>query len=1849
MQAKKEESPLLSDANITDLSSERSARLAKRLAVAVVGRNRPQGIPRRTSAAPPPLSFVQERIWLHCRYHPADAHAYHRLLAVRLQGSIDALVLEQSILRLLHRHETLRTTFALREGQPVQIIATDIAFTLPVRNLPAVAEEEWEAAVERIAREETHRPFDLEAGPLFRACLIESSASAPRPPVLILTLHHLISDGWSDSILLRELIESYAAPLPEQTDMPATSSAAEVQYGDFVLWQRERMQSEPLARQLAYWRQRLTQALPALLLPTDRLRLSTVSTQGARLPFTIDGEIANALTALGQQEGCTLFMTLLAGFKALLHRDCGQTDIAVVSPVAGRTHKDTENMIGCFINSLVLRTNIEGDPSFRELLRRVRTTCLEAYSNQEVPYEQIVEETPMPRGVQHGDLFRVLFQLRNVPKQRFAAGELVAERLMPDIGLALYDLNVEFYEQEDGLHGFIDYKTDLFDPATISGLVRCLQMLLAGAAATPETPLSQLPLLSTQERRQLLVEWNDTSVPLPSPLCLHQRIGEQAQRTPNAIALRFANHSLTYAQLDARANQLAHRLQEAGAGPEMLVGLCAERSVEMVIGLLGILKAGAAYVPLDPAYPQERLQHMVADAAMSVILTRQALQEILPPFAGEVICLDAEAASLESYPTDTPASEVRPDNLAYVIYTSGSTGKPKGAMNTHRAICNRLLWMQAEYQLSESDRVLQKTPYSFDVSVWEFFWPLMLGACLVVAPPELHKDPTGLVALVQAQEITTLHFVPSMLQAFLEESGVSGCASLQRVICSGEALPASLVERFYARLGCPLHNLYGPTEAAVDVTFWECPREGTLRSVPIGRPVWNTQLYVLDAHLSPQPIGVAGELYLGGVQVGRGYLNQPELTAEKFVPDPFSDQPGARLYRTGDLCRYLPDGNVEYLGRMDHQVKIRGFRIELGEIETALSQHPAVREAVVLAREDMPGDKRLVAYVVSGASAVSVNALREHLHGKLPDYMIPAAFVFLEALPLSPNGKIDRKTLPEPAHSGLDASGTLVAPRTATEAKLAEIWQEVLGIDRISIEANFFEIGGHSLIAMRAMSRIRDAFQTDLSLRALFEAPTPASMAVLLSQRERETQGNEVSAILISADSDIRIVPRSHSGPCPLSFGQQRLWFLDSLVPDSAQYLLPTLLRLNGDLNLNALQQALDAIVERHSILRTTFALADAGPIQILHSAGQVTLEQLNLSGFALQERAEKAQAQLHALAHCPLDLAKDSMLRASLIQMGPIEHLLLLTMHHIASDEWSQEIFFRELSALYTAFCQDRPSPLPALPLQYADFAVWQRQWLSGERLQRQMTYWKTHMAGAPPVLALPTDRPRTDQPTYMGARAERLLPLSLVSELQALSRSQGTTLFMTLLAAFQVLLARYSGQEDIVVGTPIANRTQEQLENLIGFFVNTLALRGDLSGDPTFVELLGRVRETALQAYAHQDLPFEKLVEELQPERSLQHNPLFQVMFILQNTTSVTLEMDGLQATPLPLDTGATLFDLTLSAVESETGLQLSVQYATDLFDPSTIERMLTHLQILLEAVVATPEQPISCLPLLSASERHQLLVEWNDTQVECPLDRSIPQLFQEQVQRTPEAIAVEFADQRLTYAQLNARANQWAHILQKQGVQPNSLVGLMTERSLDMIVAVLAILKAGGAYLPLDPTNPTQRRHAILQEAQPCLILTQDHFEDRLAGLDCPVLSLEQESFQNSTSSQETPVTSTTSEDLAYVMFTSGSTGQPKGVAVAQRGVVRLVKGANFCHLGADEVILQFAPLAFDASTFEIWGSLLNGGRLVVCEEQAPSLQELGSILRERQITTLWLTAGLFHTMVEHNLEALQGVRQ
>jgi amino acid adenylation domain-containing protein len=1784
---------------IADLSpNEKRALLAKLL--------------RRRASEPQtfhPLSDNQQGIWFLNQFAP-ETSIYNVSFAGRIRSNLDIPALRRAFQALVDRHPSLRTTIAVHAGKPVQQIHEHQMVHFEQTDTPAGRDDELQTRLV----EETQRPFDLERGPVMRVKLFSRS---PQEHILLLVIHHIVVDFWSLAVILNELGTLYLA---EKAGRPACLRPLDLQYTDFVRWQAGMLAGPAGERLWDYWKQQLAGPLPVLNLPTDQPRPPIQMFRGAQHDFTLDADLARRLKGFAKAEGVTLYMVLLAAFELMLYQHSGQEDILVASPMVGRSRAEFEGIVGFFANPVVLRADLSGNPTFRAFLGRVRQTVLAALDHQDYPTLRLAQRLRPPRDLSRPPLCQTMFVLdkphrvAELAVPGFAGGEtglrmslggFEMELIPLERRAATLDLVMLIIETTGSLAASIRFNADLFDAATIARMAGHFHALLESVIHDPAIAIGGLEILTGTERRQLLVAFNDTKADYPKDRCVHQLFEEQVRRTPDSIAVVFEGQQLTYAHLNARANQLARHLQTLGVGPEVPVAICMEHCPEMVVGVLGILKAGGAYLPLDPALPRERLAFMLQDAHAPVLLTGQHWLKSLPNYAGCIVCLDFERKVIGMDTDENPVSGATAQNLAYVIYTSGSTGQPKGVLCEHGGLVNYLRWVN-EGPLGNSELCMPlTTKLTFDMCLKQLFPPLLRGGAVWLLPEEVLAEPVALLSALGTRTKVALNCVPSlwsaMLQAIRSGQVATPGESLTHLIFGGEALSQELVTRTLAALPhLQIWNIYGPTEATANAS---AARIAPGDEVTIGRPIANAQIYILNASLHPVSIGVQGELHIGGAGVARGYLNRPELNAEKFIPDPFSAVPGARMYKTGDLARYRTDGNIEFLGRADHQVKVRGFRIELGEIEAALGEHPAVREAVVVTQEDAAGtsadsfglEKRLAAYVLAEqAPPPTTTDLRNFLKQKLPEYMVPTVFVLLDALPLMSNGKIDRRALRAPDRSRPELDGAFVTPRGPTEELLAEIWAGLLGIDVVGVHDNFFDLGGHSLLATQLVSRVRETFQVEIPLRRLFEVPTVAGLAENIEAVRQAGQNLLPPPIL----------PVPRNGDLALSFAQQRLWFFDRLEPANPAYNISAAVRLKGPLNLTALEQSLNEIVKRHESLRTTFGDVDGRPSQLIAPNLTIKLPVIDLRSLPAGEREKEVRRWVTAEAQLPFDLSQGPLLRGTVLWLDDAEHVGLLTMHHIVSDGWSTGILVREMATLYVAFCAGGSSPLPALPIQYADFAQWQRQWLQNEVLETQIAYWKQQLAGAPAFIDLPADHPRPVAQTFRGAHQSLVLQRHVREGVKALSRQEGVTQFMVLLAAFAVLLCRYSGQDDLVVGTPIANRNRLETEGLIGFFVNTLVLRTDLSGNPGFRELLRRVREVCLGAYGHQDLPFDRLVEELHVTRDLSRNPLFQVMFVLHNASLRTVELPGSALSAVEGDSETAHFDLTLEMADTEQGLKATFVYNTDLFNRGTIARMLENFQTLLEAVVADPAQRLSDLPLLCETERQQLLMEWNGCKTDCPQDLRIHQLFEAQVERTPDAIAIVSELEQLTYRELNRRANQLAHHLRALGVGPEVLVAPCLERSLEAVVGLLGILKAGGAYVPLDPAYPNDRLAFMLKDAQVSVLLTCERLVARLVEPNVKVICLDSGWDAIASESDENPRAATQPENLAYVIYTSGSTGRPKGVLVSHGAIADHCRNVQTCYeLDSRDVVLQFASLSFDVSLEEILPTLSVGARLVV----------------------------------------------
>jgi amino acid adenylation domain-containing protein/non-ribosomal peptide synthase protein (TIGR01720 family) len=1749
-----------------------------------------------------PQSLAQNRLWITWQLDP-HSRAYTIPGALRLRGELDEDAVRSSFQHLIQRHEALRTRFFERDGQGFQRVDARLDFDLQVIDLSDLPTAEREARARHIREDAARTRFDLEHGPLLWVTLVRLDDEDHQ---LLVTMHHIIADGWSLNVLIDEFSRLYAAASQGQTlELPALA----LQYADYGSWQRQWLAEGEGQRQLAYWKDQLGDEHPPLSLATDHPRSAHHLRSASRHSVRLAASLSEAIRQTAQAHDSTPFMLLLAAFQTLLYRYSGQRDIRIGVPNANRPRQETQGLIGFFINTLVLRAELEGRLPFTELLAATRNTALGAQAHQDLPFEQLLEAFPQAR---EQGLFQVLFnyQQRDLSALRRLPG-LLADELPWHSREAKFDLQLHGEEDRNGrLSLSFDYADELFDTATIERLAEHFINLLHAVCEHPQQAIGDLELLGADEHAQQR-QWSEAPCTAAQQWLPEQLNQQFSERT----ALVWQDASLTFAQLHTQANRLAHYLRDKGVGPDVCVAIAAERSPQLLIGLLAIIKAGGAYVPLDPDYPAERLAYMLKDSGVQLLLTQTALLEQLP--AAEGVCVIAmDSLKLDSWPTHAPGLHLNGDNLAYVIYTSGSTGQPKGVGNTHAALAERLQWMQATYRLDESDVLMQKAPISFDVSVWECFWPLVSGCRLVLAGPGEHRDPHRIAQLVQQHGVTTLHFVPPLLQLFVDEPLAAECTSLRRLFSGGEALPAELRNRVLAQLpAVQLHNRYGPTETAINVTHWHCRTEDGERS-PIGRPLGNVLCRVLDDQFNPLPAGVPGELCIGGIGLARGYLGRAGLTAERFVADPLGDA-GARLYRTGDRVRWSADGVLEYLGRLDQQVKLRGFRVEPEEIEARLLALEGIAQAVVLVRETAAG-AQLIGYYTASAG-LDEQQVKTALAAELPEYMVPAQLMRLDAMPLSPSGKLDRRALPEPVWQVREH----VEPQTPLQQQVAAIWREVLGLPRIGLRDDFFALGGHSLLATQIISRTRQACDVELPLRTLFEASELGGFAEQVRLIQASGQRNQ----------QLAIAKVDRSQPVPLSYSQQRMWFLWQMEPDSPAYNVGGMARLRGVLDVGRFEAALQALIMRHETLRTTFPSVNGVAQQKVAAQTGVRLDWQDFSTLDQDVRQQRLQQLADREAHTPFNLETGPLLRACLVKAGEQEHYLVLTLHHIVTEGWAMDIFARELSALYEAFIDDRDSPLEPLPVQYLDYSAWQRQWLeSGER-QRQLDYWTAQLGNEHPLLELPGDRPRPAVQSHQGELYRFDLSDDLAARVRAFNAERGLTLFMTMTATLAVLLYRYSGQTDLRIGAPVANRIRPESEGLIGAFLNTQVLRCQLNGQMRVGELFEHVRHTVIEGQSHQDLPFDHLVDALQPPRSAAYNPLFQVMCNVQRWEfQQSRQLAGMSVEYLANDARATKFDLNLEVTDLDHRLGCCLTYSTDLFDEPRIARMAGHWRNLLEALLVDPQQRLSELPLLQADEQRALQDSLGIEAGEHRLDQCIHHLFSEQALARPDAPALTFAGQTLSYAELDGRANRLAWVLRERGVGPQVRVGLALPRSLEMVIGLLAILKAGSAYVPLDPEYPLDRLHYMIEDSGIGLLLSDAAMFEALGDLPASVSRWCLEDDLPALAgypASELPFISL-AQHQAYLIYTSGSTGKPKGVVVSH-GEIAMHCQAVIERFGMrpDDCELHFYSINFDAATERLLVPLLSGAHVVLRAQGQWDAEEICGLIRQHRINILGFT--------------------
>ncbi|CAM2064006.1 Amino acid adenylation domain-containing protein [Sulfidibacter corallicola] len=1890
------------------LSPEKRALLLKRLEKNP-DRAQPTGIPslgrERSDFA---LSFAQQRLWFMDRMEASRA-AYNIPMAWRAKGALDMTALRSAFQALVDRHEPLRTRFLSRGGDPVQQIMPDHRLDIPLVDLSDLSPDEREAERDRLAHEEAQQPFDLEVGPPIRVSVVRTEAE---DHLVLITLHHIVTDGWSSGVLIGEFVTHYGAALEKRTvELPPLR----IQYADFSQWQRDRVADEGFQAQIDYWLKQLGGLPPLLRVPTDFPRPKVQSFRGAVVPFRLPKDLLERLRALSRAQDATLFMTLLAAFKTLLFRYSGESDIAVGTPLANRTQHELEGLIGLFANTLVMRSEAHGHLTFNQFLAQVRRTTLDGYAHQDVPFEQLVERLNPERSLAHAPLFQMMFVLQNAPRGDLSLPGVAVEPHFRGLQYSKFDLSLSLSELDDGIWGEMEYNTDIFHERTIERVLAHFTRLLHAIAADPDRRLGSLDYMAPEEVAFLTKGLASEPVEVPEGLFVHHLFEDRARSHPDRPALISARGNLSYGELNRAADRLAVTLAARGIAAETPVAVFLERGPDLLVALLAVLKSGGTYIPLDPFYPAQRIATILEDAAPRLVLTQRSLTDALPSGLPH-LCLDDPLAD-EAESVQPAANAPLPNQLAYTIFTSGSTGRPKGVQISHANLAHFMTAARTQLPIDAADTLLAVASVSFDIAGLDFYLTLIQGGRIVIADREDTLDGRRMLATIREHDVTVIQATPPFWGLLMDSLGDGELPRL-KALCGGEALNAPLARRLVEKTA-GLYNLYGPTETTIWASVAAIASEDQV-PLPLGQPVPNYRLYLLDADLNPIPTGAPGELFIGGPGVARGYCGRPGHTAERFIPDPFGGEPGARLYRTGDRCRYEKGGRLVFVGRVDFQVKLRGFRIELGEIEARLLEHPAVKETVVTVIDggEDQAEKRLVAWLVGQPGPVVAIELRDWAKAALPDYMVPSQFVNLDAFPLTPNGKIDRKALPvpEPAQA---TEARHVVPRTALETRLTTIWAEVLKVPRVGITDEFFHLGGNSLLATRLVfrmldelrvdvpvnllfetltveklaarmverfpelapspedspeatadagspqtvedrvcamfvdvlgiaeadadtdffraggasrpglqlaSRVRERFKFELTLEALFAHPTPRQLAAWLATQEADAKGTSVAAT--SAEH------RDHGRPLPMSSSQLRLWLLDQMDAAGPAYHIPLLLHLQGVLDVPVLERALTALVDQHESLRTVFYQEEGRGYQRILPASKVTLRQVDVRGTSAESDDEALRDLTRTVVVETFDLAEGPLMRTCLFQRGDKSWCLLAYFHHMIADGWSMDLFQNDLWAAYTALKIGAEPRQAEDTAQFADFS------LERPRHDEALAWWREHLADLPPLLELPTDQPRPAELGQAGDWHQFPLANDLWRKVGDLAREAEATPYMVLLAAFKLLLARYARRSDIAVGTPVANRHESRAESAFGCFINTLVMRTEIDEQQPFTAILDAVRRTAMDAYAHQEAPFEQIVEAVRPRRSLSHGPLVQVMFALDQPRAFRQFPPRLKVRPERLPLPAAQFDLHLTIEQRPNQVTATLAFNAELFERETVARMARHYRTLLAEICAQPGAKASALTMLSAEERETLLTTWNDTRTKYPQTGLVHDWIREQASRRPEATALVMGDRSLSYGELETCANQLAHHILHGNPAPDLPIGLCAERSFEMVVAMLAILKSGRCWLPLDPELPPARLALMTEDAGLEIVLCQEAFAARLPDAPAQKMMLDGPEAQWSQASSEPVRAPVWPESPAYTIYTSGSTGRPKAVRLSHRALANRLQWmqARFGLTDTDRV-LQKTPFSFDVSVWEFLWPLMTGAGLVLAgpgeHRDNPRLIEL---IRKHGVTTLHFVPPMLQAFLE-----------
>lgn len=1769
----------------------------------------------------------QREVWLAAQFGDDASASFNESVFLRLEGRINEPALIAALNGLWQRHQAIRGCFS-EDGEDM-VIYRDRPTPVQEHDLLGLSPATKQQALERLAREAVTEPFDLFDGPLARFDVIRFDEADTR---ILLTLHHSVCDGWSLYVLASELGNLYSR---ECDSSQAIEPEPAPLFSDYAQWERSDETRILREQSIAYWTRRFAGGIPSLELPCDRSRGMSRSFAAYRLDKPMPMDLLSELKQLAARHSSTITTTLLATFAAYLNRISGSEDIVLGIPFAGQMAKEEHSLVGHCVNIIPLYLTVSADDSFSSLLHKAQQCMLEAFEHQYLTYGTLLQTLGVARDPSRPPLVSVLFNVDQANESDFRFAGLNTRFESNPRAFENFDLNLNITLSDRSAVMECTHNLQLWNTDTMDHRMDALLLMMRGVLERPDVELRQIDLLSEGERALYEEAWREGEREYDlAHQSLHGLIEAAVDRFTDRTALMFEGAAITFGELDQRANQLAHWLMDQGVGPETIVPILMDRSPAMLVAINAILKAGGAYLPLDPEHPKDRLAFIIDEVQAGFVLSMDALTYRAPDTV-PVIAVDSDQLDLSTMSSARPQRQSRPDQLAYVIYTSGSTGKPKGVMLEHQSICNHMRWMQDTFELGAADAVMLKTPYTFDVSLCELFLPLMTGTPLVIAKPGGHKDPEYLVELINHHGITHIHFVPSLAFLFLDVCDHARCPSLRRFLLTGEAVSTELESRFLNNFpDAECWNLYGPTEAAVHASSWLCDQQSREHTVPIGKALPNTRLYVVDEHMNLMGPGLVGELLIGGVQVARGYINRPELTAERFINDPFSDEP-FKAYRTGDLVKLRPDGALEYIGRNDFQVKLRGLRIELGEIESVILRHPGITQCAVLCREDRPNDQRLVAYIVAKPQLANWLAdLKTHMGQLLPDYMMPQHFIQLPALPLTSSGKVDRKALPAPELPTAENSD-YVAPQTRLETSLSELWAGILGVHAVSVTANFFDLGGHSLLGTQMLAQVKSLHGISLGLGKLFEAPTVRALTRLIEQAQ-------------SSDQPVRRLEPVPADTVVYATPQQQVWYLyEKIVPESFAFNLPAIFRFRGELDIKALERALNSIMERHDVLRANFLNTD-GQVQIVTTPDRrIDLPLSSLADVGI-DRVEDLENALGSQVGVGFDVESEALFKAQLIKAGDADHILFLMVHHLVFDGWSFDLLLREMCALYNAYAKGLGNPLAPLPIQFRDFAHWQHQWLEKEHdntlLEQHLAFWKENLGGDLPVLGLPLDFERPYVQPHRCRGIKFSMDQSAVESLERIAIRHQTTLFMVLMALYVLMLHRFSRQSDLIVSLPVYARNQEELSGVMGPLINALACRFTLDGVQTFDDLVHYVKQTLLTAMDHQDVPFESIVRAINPPRDSSRNPVAQTLFNYQDVRNRQDQMDGIDRSQINLDRVGVETDLDVWFKRHLDGIEAGFEYPVELFRHETVEAFVDSFIESIRTVAEVPEAP-TLLELSQASRQEQeQIAGWNQTELACPFEQGFLTTFQRQVTENAAKPACTDGTNTLSYAELDQRANQLARYLMAAGIQKGDTVALLLERNPALPATVIALWKLGAAYVPLDASCPAERIRSILDVAQAHTLITHSGRSAQDWPDGVAVITPDQETAEVNRQDAGPVSSDLTADQLAYVIFTSGSTGVPKGVEISHGALHNFLQAVSRePGLNNDDTLLAITTLAFDISLLELFLPLSVGANLVIASQnQCGDPHQLIRLLEQHRITALQATPATWRLLVNAGLD-------